>query len=197
MFKFIVLFLSLSFGVAAQDCSTFSRAIVTDQKNISYDLSLGYLQLNPSFIIDLETTDYVSWRGDNLNCLIDIYHYMQFKLVQKSALEGQRCVTTMDVYVKDHFSTTSEREIKPRNVKRVCYEEDQEERAVSQQCAAAPTCPMNSRDGIWVQDYSNNCECILFDQLIGFDDVVEQYEEFYNFKVEYKKPSNIQDLFAE
>jgi len=178
----------------ALDCSAYSRTVVTDQKNISYDLALGYLQLHPSFIIEMGTSGYSSWRGQRKDCLVDIFHYMQFRIVQKSPIAGERCVTTINTYVKDHFSTTAEREIKPRDVERICSQETDEERAVSNRCASIPECPV-SRDGVYIQDFSNDCKCVLLDQKIQYDDVYEDYLDFYNFDIEYKKPSNIDNLF--
>ena len=52
-----------------------------------------------------------------------------------------------------------------------------------------------SNDGIYIQDYSNNCECILLDKVIEFEDVVNEYEDFYNPDVDYRKPHDIEDLF--
>lgn len=190
-----ILFISNSYSYSSEkNCASFSRAVVTDQKNLTYALAFDYLQINPALVISLGTDQYESWRGGLNQCVVDIYHFTEFELTYKSPIPGERCTVTIDTYVLDHFSTTNEREIKPRNVVRKCYQENAEQMATSKQCAAAPKCPI-SNDGIYIQDYSNNCECILLDKVIEFEDVVNEYEDFYNPDVDYRKPHDIEDLF--
>ena len=193
MFKIIILFLSLNSAMAI-NCPSLSRAVVSDQKNISYDLAFGYLQINPAYLIELGTSKYVSWRGELNSCLVDINHYTKFDITYKSGLEGKRCRVSIDAYVLDHFSTTGQREIKPRNVVQECYDENQQEREQSQKCAQAKACSV-SKKGMYVQDYNNNCECVLIDELIDYENLVEEYENFYNSEFNFEKPSDILDIF--
>ena len=58
----LILLPFLIWSTFAQDCSSYSRAVVTDQKNMATDVALQYLQVNKSNVTVLEVKDYVSWK---------------------------------------------------------------------------------------------------------------------------------------
>lgn len=193
-----ILALVVSSSVLATPCSQVGRAVVTDQKNMVYDVVFGYFNLNPSFIISTGTENYVSWKGEQVNCLADVYHYAEFKAEVKSSDPGTRCLYSVDLYVKDHFVglTTGEREYKPRSEKIECFEESAEQLAQSTACAAAPKCPV-SNDGIFIQDFSNDCKCILFDKVIETENRSSDYEDFFSPENQFPRPEGVLDLFVE
>lgn len=193
----LALFIAFAFQVNAQDCSNMGRAIVTDQKNMSFDMTFKYFQADYRKLISLGTSDYVSWKGEQVGCLANVGHFAVFKLVTKGEA-GQRCESTVDVYALDHFvhTTTFEREYKPRNLEENCRPETPEEAAITAKCEALPQCPRVDNN-IQIRDYNDDCACKFVPDMISFDDQVGAYEDFFNPKKEFPRPDSIDDLFGE
>ncbi|MCF8060563.1 MAG: hypothetical protein K9K67_14775 [Bacteriovoracaceae bacterium] len=192
---FTIFFSALLSPVFALECEHMARATTTDQKNMAFDIAFKFLQYSPEEIISMQTTEYVSWKSNQIGCLADVSHYAKVIVVKKDG-PGKRCATELDLYAKDFFVAQINyiRDYKPRNTKTICYEESESEMASRNKCEQMTACP-RQRDGLLYRDITANCECRPLYNMVKFDEVSERYEGFYNPKKEFSKPADIEDLF--
>lgn len=195
MKHFILLALGLlTFSSHAIFCENVGRATTTDQKSMSNAISLGYLGLDEENILRAGTSGYFSWKENQKGCLADVLHFTVVTVLEKKGEEV--CETTLDLHTKDYFvdRTDFEREYKPRNVETTCFAPTGELKERMDKCEAMPACP-KSRDGLLVRDIDNNCDCSFYYDRLKFDDVSDQYLEFFNPWKEFKKPEGFTSLF--
>jgi hypothetical protein len=176
----------------ALDCGQYSRAVVTDQKNMATDVALQYLQVDKEKVTRLEVKDYVSWKENQKGCLADVIHYAKIEI---DTIEGEkRCSTTMDLHTKDDFTSSVqfEREYKVRNVQKEC-----EEQTATQalQCQQTPRCPREGGSRL-VKDYQDECKCKFFDQIVLFEDTGDLYDNFFSVLNLIKKPAELFSPFS-
>ncbi len=190
-----LLALSLAAPAQTNDCSFMGRATTTDQKSMAYDIAFKYLGLQGSQVIRMQTSDYVSWKSMQVQCLANIIHYARVSVESRDG-QGRRCLTELDLHTKDYFVAQLEynREYKARNVETTCFKEDAEQSQQRLQCDQMPKCP-TKRDGLQVRDLYNNCECSYVLDLVDYEEVSEDYEDFYNPNRPFKKPEGLQSPF--
>jgi len=186
----IILLPFLIWSTFAQDCSSFSRAVVTDQKNMASDVALQYLQVDQQKVTHLEVRDYSSWKQNQKGCLADVIHYAQIVLELKK--ENTRCLMIMDLHTKDDFTSGAqfEREYKVRNITQECGQESPQQAAQAMSCEQAPKCERGAGAQI-VKDYNDNCRCKYFEELTQLDDTGDLYDDFFNVLNLFKKPVDI------
>ena len=197
MLKYFLIFplMVASLSLYSQDCSRVARATSADQKKMAMDVTFLYLGEDARDIIEINVDDYVSWKENQKGCLADVLHYAKINVVVKKA-QGSRCTISLELHAKDYFvsSENFEREYKPRNVTRTCQDETLVQEEIRLKCDQQKACPFNNDIRLFRQ-YDENCSCVLFDKLIKFVNVQDQYKDFFSPEVDFNRPEDIPDMF--
>lgn len=186
-----------SFSSDTNNCSHIGRATVTDQKGMAVATALRGLGIKQDSIIYLESSDYVSWKGEQKGCLANILHKTKIKVIYKTAIHS-RCETTLDLHTKDHFLSADDegslREYKMRNLEESCYDENEEMIAQTNRCDSQEKCPLVDSVRL-VKDYYDNCNCKSFLDTVRTEDTGDTYKDFFNPNKSYLKPESINSPF--
>lgn len=191
----LILLPFLIWSTFAQDCSSFGRAVITDQKNMASDVALGYLGLDQSQVTKLQVSNYASWKENQRGCLANVIHYA--KVLVETKQGNERCTTTLDLHTKDDFTSSVqfEREYKARNAETVCSTETEAEANISALCQSTPSCPREGGVKL-VKDYEDNCGCKYFEDIIAYEDTGDQYDNFFGILNLVKKPEGLYSPFT-
>lgn len=179
----------------ANDCEFMGRATTTDQKKMVLDITYKFFELEVEDVLALSIDNYVSWKLNQLNCLADIGHYALVTIESINANE-ERCTTVLDVYAKDNFVLQFEywRDYKPRNIQKNCVAETEEQAEMRKACEAKPTC-FGPNGEVITKDIYDNCSCKFPEDIIKYEEVQDQYEDFYSKRKSFKKPDYINSPF--
>ena len=176
-------------------CDQWARAVNTDQKTMVMDVvfSPEALHLNIRQIYSVHINNYVSWRGEQRGCVANIFHRANLE-VESLEAQGQLCTHRLTIHRFDQFLTLpSESEYKIRDYQKVCSSLTSAQLDVVGSCMVRQ-CPTAGNVRTY-PDYTDNCECKVFGDIIRFIDESAHYEDFFNPLIEFEKPEGVETPF--
>lgn len=177
------------------NCDQWARAVNTDQK----DMVMAVIFSEDAFNMDVRQVysskieNYVSWKGEQQNCAANVLHKADLE-IKSIETTGQLCTQTFTLHRFDNFLIfPTITDYKIRDLKKTCASFTPLELQTVRACYIT-TCPMvgNART---FPDYTDNCTCKLFDDMIRFKDESANYENFFDPQSVFEKPESVESPF--
>lgn len=178
-------------------CDQWTRAVNTDQKDMVMAMlfSPQALNMDPRQVYSSKIENYISWKGEQQECAANVLHRADLE-VKTLETPGEICTYKLVLHRFDNFlvlPTVSDYKI--RDLQKSCVAANAAESQTIVQCLST-SCEMVG-NALTFPDYTDNCQCKLFDRMIQFEDESANYEDFFNPKSVYKKPDAVVSPFEE
>ena len=190
----LVLISSYTYANQASQCHKVQRATTFDQKTMATDVAQYFLGITSNNIITITVDNYVSWKGKQVDCLANVFHYGDILVLEED--NGYICRTDLSLHTKDSFVEKADfvRDYKPRNVIKNCFEPNLEMALAMKTCNSMPACPRI--EGVsYKRDIFDSCKCKSLDDRVKYENVQADYVNFFDPANKFTKPASIETAF--